>query len=194
LPVAGLLIGLTARPLATPMLFLPRRRTSFGWQGSFPARRARVATEYAEVLAEEVITFNGIVTELTTGPRADRLHAIIRREVYRTIDSRLSLAKPLLVTVIGSRQFQRIKREASDKVIERIPETIRTAAPYAMSAMDVRNTIGHRIRQLPVAGYELLLRPAVDSDRWRLLPACALLGAVLGAAAMVAFGFGYGVW
>lgn len=186
--VAGPLIGVCARLGAMTLLFLPRRRTALGWQGSFPARRAKVAAEYAEALARDVITFDRIVSELMNGPRAERMHAIIRREVHRTIDSALNLAKPLLVAAIGARQFQRIKQEASAKVVERIPAMVRVAAPYAMSAMDIRNTINHRVRQLPAARYELLLRPAVDANRWRLLPACALLGAVLGAAGMLILG------
>lgn len=190
LPVAGLLAGFAARWCAPYALFLPRNRRRWPFagalQGRFFTKRVPVAAGYAEILSKDVLSFDGIVRELTAGERSDRLAELVRRNVHRKIDTQLNVAKPFVVATFGSRQFQGVKQTVSTKVFNRIPEVLRPSAGYVTTAMDVRNTIGHRVRTLQPARYELLLRPAIEQDRWQSALFCALLGAILGGLGMLA--------
>jgi hypothetical protein len=50
-----------------------------------------------------VLTVRNVMEAVLTGPRADRLFALITREVQRTIDAQASIAKPLVALTMGGK-------------------------------------------------------------------------------------------
>src|SRR5690606_15633617 len=133
-------------------IFLPREpREFFGlytWQGVFQKRRDQVAADYGDMIAREIITIPNLLEAILKGPKADRLFHLIGREVQRTIDAQAGVVKPLVAAAVGTRKWQEMKQAAALKAAERVPDTIRYAEEYAVNALDVRNTIVDRMRQL----------------------------------------------
>jgi uncharacterized membrane protein YheB (UPF0754 family) len=115
-----------------------------------------------------------------TGPRADRLFALITREVQRTIDAQTSIAKPLVALTMGGRQYQEMKRAAAEKAIAYLPETVKHVESYATGALDVRNTIVEKMQQLTPIEFEGILRPAFKQDEWKLIAVGAVIGGLVG--------------
>ncbi|GAB3494993.1 uncharacterized protein DUF445 [Amycolatopsis cihanbeyliensis] len=184
LPVFGVLIGWFTDWLALKMIFLPREpKRFFGvytWQGVFQRRRHQVAADYGDMIASEIITIPNLLEAILRGPKSDRLFGLIQREVQRTVDQQASVVKPVVAAAVGSRRFQEMKRAAAKKAAERVPLTIRHAEEYAVNALDVRNTIVDRMRQLTPVEFEGLLRPAFRQDEWKLIAVGAIIGGLVG--------------
>lgn len=80
--------------------------------------------DYGNLLATQILTPRNIVEAMLTGPQSDRLFGLIDREVKRAVDNELSLAKPLVVTVLGGgTRYQELKRDAVQIVLDRFPDT-----------------------------------------------------------------------
>lgn len=69
------------------MIFLsqrPRRFLGVTWQGVFQKRRHRVAEDYGELIAGEIITIPNLIEAVLRGRRSDRLFQLINREARST--------------------------------------------------------------------------------------------------------------
>ncbi|WP_414941983.1 DUF445 domain-containing protein [Amycolatopsis sp. cmx-11-51] len=184
LPLFGIAIGWFTDWIALKMIFLPREpKRFFGfytWQGVFQKRKDQVAADYGDMIAREIITIPNLLEAVLSGPKSDKLFTMITREVQRTIDTQASVVKPFVAMAVGSRKFQEMKQTAASKAAARIPETIRHAEGYAVNALDVRNTIVDRMRQLNPLEFEQLLRPAFRQDEWKLIAVGAVIGGLVG--------------
>ena len=85
MPFFGAVTGWFTDWLALKMIFYPTEpRRYFGlitWQGLFLRRREEVSESYATLIAQEVITPHKVIEAVLHGPLADRLFAMIQREV-----------------------------------------------------------------------------------------------------------------
>jgi uncharacterized membrane protein YheB (UPF0754 family) len=132
------------------------------------------------MIAREIITIPNLLEAVLSGPKSDRLFAMITREVQKTIDAQASVVKPFVAIAVGTKRFQELKQTAAAKAAERVPETIRYAENYAVNALDVRNTIVDRMRKLSALEFEQLLRPAFRQDEWKLIAVGAVIGGLVG--------------
>jgi uncharacterized membrane protein YheB (UPF0754 family) len=152
MPIFGGLTGWLTDWLALKMIFFPRQPKRFlglfTWQGMFQRRRMEVAHDYGDLIAREVLTVENVLAAVLTGPKSDRLFAMIHREVQRTIDAQISLVKPFVVLAVGSRRYQEMKQAAARRAIELMPATVKHVERYASDALDVRNTIITQMQQL----------------------------------------------
>ncbi|WP_328604892.1 DUF445 family protein [Amycolatopsis sp. NBC_00345] len=183
MPIFGFVTGFVTDWLALKMIFYPREPRRFGfftWQGMFQKRRMQVAADYGALIADEVLTVRNVMEAVLTGSRADRLFALITREVQRTIDAQTSIAKPLVALTVGGRQYQEMKKAAAAKAIEYLPETVKYVEGYATGALDIRNTVVAKMRQLTPIEFEGILRPAFKQDEWKLIAVGAIIGGLVG--------------
>lgn len=184
MPIFGGITGWVTDWLALKMIFFPREpRRFFGlvtWQGMFQRRKQEVARDYGDLIAREILTVPKVMAAVLTGPGSDRLYSMVQREVQRTIDAQVSLAKPLVVAAIGTRRYQEMKQAAARRAVELIPETARHLEDYATEALDVRNTIVRQMQLMTPLQYEGLLRPAFKQDEWKLIAVGAAIGFLVG--------------
>jgi uncharacterized membrane protein YheB (UPF0754 family) len=183
MPIFGFVTGFVTDWLALKMIFYPREPRGFGlfrWQGMFQKRREQVAMDYGALIAEEVLTVRNVMEAVLTGPKSDRLFAMIQREIQRTIDQQASIAKPLVALTVGGKQYQEMKKAAAAKAIDYLPETVKHVEGYATGALDVRNTIVSKMRQLTPLEFEGILRPAFQQDEWKLIAVGAIIGGLVG--------------
>ncbi|HEX6354547.1 DUF445 domain-containing protein [Actinophytocola sp.] len=180
MPVFGAAIGWFTDWLAIKLVFFPRERRKilglFPLQGVFQRRRDEVAKQYAEVVAREVMTVPNLVAGVLNGPRADRVHSLIRETVEQEIEDQAGLARSL----VGAPRFTALKKTAADRAIRYLPTTMLTAERYATEALDIRDTITTKMRRLTRTEYEGLLRPAFRQDEWKLIAVGAAIGALIG--------------
>ncbi|WP_103335696.1 DUF445 domain-containing protein [Amycolatopsis sp. CA-126428] len=182
MPVFGLFTGWFTDWLALRMIFYPiepRRYFGIQWQGLFLKRRAEVAEAYGSLIAKEIITPHNVIEAILHGPLSDRVLALIQRQLDRELGS---VAKPLLVFAVGSRKYQDMKLAISSQIMSRLPETMRYIEDYATDAMDIRNVLVSKMKQLSPKEFERLLRPAFEQDEWILIATGAVLGFAVGEA------------
>ncbi|MFJ7211887.1 DUF445 domain-containing protein [Amycolatopsis sp. NPDC098790] len=180
MPIFGLFTGWFTDWLALRMIFYPiepRRYFGVEWQGLFLKRRAEVAEAYGSLIAKEIITPHNVIEAILHGPLSDRVLALIQRQLDRELGS---VAKPLLVFAVGSRKYQDVKLAIASQIMSRLPETMRYIEDYATDAMDIRNVLVSKMKELSPREFERLLRPAFEQDEWILIATGAVLGFAVG--------------
>lgn len=184
MPIFGGLTGWFTDWLALRMVFEPKQPTRylglFTWQGLFLKRRKEVAGEYGRLIAKEVLTPAAIIESILTGPMSDKLFGMLQRQVERTIDENAGVARPLVVFAYGSTRYHEMKSLVAQRLIERLPATLKHVERYAEDAMDIQNDLSEKMKQLTAEEFEGLLRPAFKQDEWILITVGAVLGALVG--------------
>lgn len=184
MPLFGIFTGWFTDWLALKMIFFPKRPVRylglFEWHGLFLKRRAEVSEAYADLIATEIITPRNVIEAILRGPLSDKVLALIQRQVDAELARQTRVAKPLVVLAVGSRRYQEMKLGISDRIMRRLPETMRYVESYAADAMDIRNLLVTKMKELDAEEFEGLLRPAFQQDEWILIATGAVLGGVLG--------------
>ncbi|HEX9338937.1 MAG TPA: DUF445 domain-containing protein, partial [Pseudonocardiaceae bacterium] len=184
MPLFGAITGWFTDWLALKMVFYPtepkRYFGSFTWQGLFLKRRDEVSVAYATLIAEEIITPRKVIEAVLHGPLSDRLFALIQREVRHVLSRQVGLASPLVLFAVGSHRYQRMKHLIAERALALMPETLGHIEDYARDAMDIRNLLIGKMRELSAADFEGLLRPAFQQDEWILITVGAVLGFAVG--------------
>lgn len=184
MPIFGGLTGWLTDWLALRMVFEPKQPTRylglFTWQGLFLKRRKEVAAEYGRLIAKELLTPANVINGILHGPLSDRLVDLVQKHVQKMVDAQSGIAKPFVVFTVGSRRYQEMKRSISDKIVQRMPETLKHVEKYATDAMDIENTLSSKMQDLTAEQFEGLLRPAFQQDEWILITVGAVLGFLVG--------------
>jgi uncharacterized membrane protein YheB (UPF0754 family) len=185
MPLFGGFTGWFTDWLALRMIFRPQQPTKyffglFEWQGLFLKRRKQVSAEYGALIADEIITPSAIMNAVLRGPLSDRLYQMVQKHVQKNIDEQAGLAKPLVVLAVGGEKYQAMKRATAEKLIQHLPQAMKSVEKYAESAMDVRTTLITKMQELDEQEFEALLRPAFQQDEWMLIAVGAALGFLVG--------------
>ncbi|WP_033294390.1 DUF445 domain-containing protein [Amycolatopsis jejuensis] len=183
LPIFGGAIGLFTDWLAIKMIFLPREPVRLGrviLQGKFQRRRAEVARQYGELVANEVLTVPNLLDALLRGPKSDRLVAMVEHAVGHAVDQQVSAAKPVVALAVGTQRLQEMKHAAAQRALAELPLTARHAEGYLTEAMDVAKMVEQRMLALTPLEFEGLLRPAFRQDEWKLIAVGGVIGFLVG--------------
>lgn len=179
LPFFGLLVGYATNWIALKMIFEPAQPKKYGpvtFQGLFHKRQAEVATDYADLVTDEVVTPANIIEALLKGPYSDKLFAMVQRHIEEAIDQNVGIGKSFVSMTVGTSRYYDMKMRAVDKIIEHMPDTLKHVTTYAEEALDLRTTLRERLKALAPADFEAMLRPAFQEDEWLLIAVGAALG------------------
>ncbi|MGJ8687231.1 MAG: DUF445 domain-containing protein [Spongiibacteraceae bacterium] len=183
LPVFGLLVGYLTNVLAMRLIFSPSTPRKIGpWvvHGLFHKRQKEVASDYARLISEEIVTPSNIIEAVLKGPYADRVFVMIATHVKRVIDDQSGVARPFVAWTVGTKRYVEMKDAAVTLVVAKLPEAVRSVDNYAKEAMDLRNTLATRLEALSPPEFEEMLRPAFKEDEWILIAIGAALGMAVG--------------
>lgn len=181
MPAFGFGIGLVSDYIALNMLFRPIRPTKYlgfiKFQGLLHAQREKITADYARILSEDLFAPDILFDGILKGPGADKLFAMIAREVEAAIDNEIGGWTGTVVKfAVGTSKYNALKDRVVDLVVERLPATLLDAQDYAMSKIDLEQTIIEKMNQLSNEEYESILRPVFKDDE----PLMVAIGAVLG--------------
>ena len=183
LPAFGGFVGLFSDWLALQMLFRPlepKRILGFTLHGLFLRRQQEVAGDYAALISKQMLTPGLMMEELFTGPQSDRVIQLVQKHVRRVIDEQTGIVRPLVIYAVGSEKYINMKAAVAERILSRLPETMKYMEGYAEDAMDVRNTLVTRMKQLTSVEFEGMLRPAFKEEEWILITVGAVLGFMVG--------------
>ncbi len=121
-----------------------------------------------------------MMEELFRGALSDRIMELIQRNVREMIDAQTGSIRPLVVYAVGSQKYIEMKNVVTEKILAKLPETMKHMESYAEDAMDVRNTLVERMQRLSPEEFEGMLRPAFKEDEWSLIAVGAALGFLVG--------------
>ena len=184
MPIFGLFTGWFTDWLALRMVFRPKQPQKyfgvFTWQGLFHKRRKEVAAQYGAFIADEIVTPGAILDAVLRKSLSSRLFGMVQKQVQRGIDEQAGMAKPIVVMAVGGVKYMEMKQVIAEKVMERLPETMKHLEKYAGEAMDIKNTLTAKMQDLSEDEFEGLLRPAFQQDEWKLIAVGAVLGFLVG--------------
>jgi len=96
------------------------------------------------------------------------------------VDEQAGVARPLVALVVGTARYEEMKQAIARRLVERLPEALKSVEDYAADAMDLKNTLVGKMQQLTAEEFEQLLRPAFQQDEWILIAVGAALGFLVG--------------
>ena len=190
LPLFGLFVGYATNWLALRMIFRPQQAVKIGpvvIQGLFHKRQIEVARDYSRLIADQIVTPSNIIEAVLRGPYADKVFAMISRNVKRMIDEQSGIAKPFVAWTIGTRRYIEIKDMSVTRLVENLPATVKHVDAYAKEAMDIQQVLSERLAALPPPKFEAMLRPAFQEDEWMLIAVGAALGFFVGVGQLFMF-------
>lgn len=179
LPLGGLLVGYVTNWLALKLIFEPLHPVKLGnitLQGLFIKRQKEVAEVYAAMVAEKVFTVENVVNEILTGKGKDRLHEILQKHVYLSIDKAAGFNRSLIQLSSGTKTYANIKAATYDSILSEFPATTELIFDYAEEALAIEDTMREKMSNLTPEEFEGFLRPVFQADEWKLI----LIGAGLG--------------
>ena len=185
LPAFGGFVGFFSDWIALQMMFRPQLPTKFmgmTFQGLFLKRQKEVAADYALLISKQLLTPANMMEELFRGAFSDRIMELVHKNVKRLVDEQAGVARPLVVYAVGSQRYIEMKNVVADRILQKMPETMKFVEAYAEDAMDVRNTLVTRMQDLTPQEFEGMLRPAFKEDEWSLIAVGAILGFLVGEA------------
>lgn len=183
LPLFGGIVGFTSDWLALYLMFRPqhpKKIMGFTVQGMFLKRQQQVATDYADLISKQLLTPANMMEELFRGQMSDRIMELVHKNVKRMVDEQAGIAKPLVVYALGGDRYIEMKEVIAEKILSKLPETMKHMEAYAADAMDIRNTLVERMRKLTPEEFEGMLRPAFQEDEKTLIIVGGVLGVVVG--------------
>jgi uncharacterized membrane protein YheB (UPF0754 family) len=179
LPVFGLFVGLATNWIALNLVFRPLEPVRVGpWtvQGLFLRRQPEVAATWSRLVTTEVLTLRHLVEAMLFGPRAERTRTLIRRHVKPLVDLALGPLRGVAQAAVGLRGFAGIKEGVGETAIEVALEPFEDRTFVLDRASAVASDLTHRMRHMPPAEFQDLLRPCFQEDEVKLI----LLGGALG--------------
>ncbi|TLH69146.1 DUF445 domain-containing protein [Mycolicibacterium aubagnense] len=185
MPAFGFGIGLVSDYIALNMLFRPIKPTKYlgfiKFQGLLHAQREKITADYARILSEDLFAPDILFDGILKGPGADKLFSMVAREVELAIDSEVGGWTGTVVKfAVGTAKYNALKDKVVDLVVERLPATLLDAQDYAMSKIDLEQTIIDKMNQLSNEEYESILRPVFKDDEPLMIAIGAILGGCVG--------------
>ncbi len=184
MPAFGFGVGFISDYIALNMLFRPIEPKKYlgfiPFQGLLHAQRDKVTRDYARILAEDLFSPEILFDGVLRGPGADKLFALVGKEVSAAIDAQTGIAKPLVKMAVGTQRYNGLKDNLVQMVLAQLPTTLLEAQDYAMNVLDLENTIIDKMGQLTNEEYESILRPVFKDDEPTMIAVGAVLGGVVG--------------
>ena len=179
----GMFIGFITNWLAIKLIFEPAEPKQIGpfklW-GLFLRNQKEESYRYAKIIANEVLTTENLFDYIFRFPKNDITKNIISKHVSESADKILQSQPTLFKLLITNSKVSEFKSVIFFHLVNELPLHIRVIYPYAEKALDIENTIGNKMAELPPKQFIDFLRPAFQEDEWKLIAVGAVLGGVAG--------------
>ncbi len=179
LPVFGLIVGYATNWIALNLIFRPLEPRRIGpWtiQGLFLRRQREVAAVWCGLVTREILTVRALIEWMLTGPQADRLEQIVRRNIRPIVDDALGSAGLLAEVAVGEERLEEMRREAAEVALRVSSRPFDDPLFNSDRAVVAERFLRERMEALPPEQFQDLLRPCFQEDEMKLI----LLGAALG--------------
>lgn len=188
LPACGFAIGWATNWIALNVIFRPLEPVRIGpitLQGLFLKRQAQVARAFCQIVTEEILTVGRIVHAMLNGPHAARTRILVRKHVKPIVDETAGISKPLTQLALGPKAFAELKHKVGEKAIAISAETFANPVFNQERAEAVAAIMREKMKSMPPAEFQNLLRPCFQEDEIKLIAIGGVLGALAGVAQLV---------
>jgi uncharacterized membrane protein YheB (UPF0754 family) len=186
LPVAGFLVGYVTNWLAMNLIYEPREPVQIGpfkIQGVFIKRQKEVATHFANVIADRVLTAENLVQHISQGPNRQRLLDILEGQVE---ESMKVYEKDAMVAMLADKdKLADAKADLLDRVRNTDMSNSSQIKTFADQSHRIRGQMEGNLGALNAEEFGGILRPVFQKDEWKLILAGGVIGTGIGALQVV---------
>jgi len=181
--IYGVFIGFITNFLAIKLIFEPAEPKKIGpfrFWGLFLRNQKEESYRYAKIIAEEVLTSENLFDYIFRNQNNKITKGIIAKHLSAAVDKVLDKQHTLLKFLITNNMVSEFKSVLLFHLVNELPLHIKVVYPYIRKALDIENTIGEKMANLPPKKFIAFLRPAFQEDEWKLITVGAVLGGVAG--------------
>jgi uncharacterized membrane protein YheB (UPF0754 family) len=190
LPAAGFLVGYVTNWLAMTLIFEPREPVQIGpirVQGVFIKRQLEVARNFANVIADRVLTGDNLIKHLTEGPSREPVMKILEDQVEASMQEYERDA--MVAMLVSKEKLEEGKRDLMDRVRNADLAESGPLHAFADQSEPIRAQLEESLVALDAGEFSGVLRPVFQKDEWKLVLAGGVIGSIIGAL-QVTFLFG----
>lgn len=186
LPAAGFLVGYVTNWLAMNLIYEPREPVQIGpfkIQGVFIKRQREVATQFADVIADRVLTPENMVQHISEGPNRQRLLDILEGQVE---ESMKEYERDAMVAMLVSKdKLEEAKADLLGRVRNADMSDSRQIKTFADQSRRIHAQMEENLGALDADQFGGILRPVFQKDEWKLILAGGVIGTGIGALQVV---------
>ena len=186
LPVAGFLVGYITNWLAMNLIYEPREPVKIGpfvIQGVFLKRQREVATQFADVIADKVLTPEKMVEHISEGPNRQRLLDILEGQVE---ESMKEYERDAMVGMLVTKdKLEEAKADLIDRVRSADMSDSSQIKAFADQSRKIHAQMEENLAALDAPQFAGILRPVFQKDEWKLILAGGVIGTGIGALQVV---------
>ncbi len=186
LPAAGFAVGYVTNWLAMHLIFEPREPRRLGpWtiQGVFIKRQLEVATKFADVMADDVLTGDHLVRHLAEGPSRPKVMALLEEQVEHSM--KVYERDAMVGMLVTKDKLEEGKAQLLDRVRNADIAESGAVRSFADQAGRIRAQLEANLRALDPGEFSGVLRPVFQKDEWKLIVAGGVIGTIIGALQVV---------
>jgi uncharacterized membrane protein YheB (UPF0754 family) len=182
LPAAGFLVGYITNWLAMNLIYEPREPVQIGpfkIQGVFIKRQREVATQFADVIADKVLTPEKMVQHISEGPNRQRLLDILEGQVEQSMKEYERDA--MVAMLVSNDKLEEAKADLLDRVRNADMSDSRQIKTFADQSRRIHAQMEENLGALDADQFGGILRPVFQKDEWKLILAGGVIGTAIGA-------------
>ncbi len=186
LPAAGFLVGYITNWLAMNLIYEPREPVQIGpwqFQGVFIKRQREVASQFADVIADKVLTAENMVQHISEGPNRQRLLDLLEGQVEESMQE---YERDAMVAMLVSKdKLEEAKADLLDRVRNADMSDSSQIKTFANQSHRIHAQMEENLGALDAEEFGGMLRPVFQKDEWKLILAGGVIGTGIGALQVV---------
>ena len=186
LPAAGFLVGYITNWLAMNLIYEPREPVQIGpwqFQGVFIKRQREVASQFADVIADKVLTAENMVQHISEGPNRQRLLDLLEGQVEESMQE---YERDAMVAMLVSKdKLEEAKADLLDRVRNADMSNSSQIKTFANQSHRIHAQMEENLGALDAEEFGGILRPVFQKDEWKLILAGGVIGTGIGALQVV---------
>ncbi len=177
-PIISAFIGWITTWLAIKMLFHPRNPVRFlglTIQGVFPKRQRLVAEKLGSVVAQELLHFDEIASQLNDPAMLAGLNPTIERHLDNFLQVKLKEKLPIISMFVGNDTMLKIKEGMMEEIALLLPEIIHQYTGSLSKKIDIEKMVTEKVSGFSSDKLEEILdrvwRRATDTQKEEFITA-----------------------
>jgi uncharacterized membrane protein YheB (UPF0754 family) len=182
-PLLGGLIGWLTNFLAIKMLFHPRQpRVIMGFllQGVIPKRQRDLALKIGEVVEEELLHTEDILSAINTEELRAHLATVIEGRIDRFLREKLFRGDFLYTKVLSREAVQRLKRALIAELVSLFPLEVEATLKQFVEKVNIRKIVADRVEQFDFDRLESLVYRVARAELFWVEISGGVLGFLIG--------------
>ena len=193
LPAAGFFVGYVTNWLALNLIFEPKEPKQIGplrIQGVFIKRQREVATSFADVVAQRVLTAEHLVQHISDGPKRQRVLDILEDQVEQSMKEYEQ--DTMVAMLVNKDKLAEAKADLLGRVRDADMTDSKQMRAFADQSRHIHKQLEENLVALDAVQFSSILRPVFQKDEWKLILAGGVIGTAIGALQVVVLFGGFG--